>query len=180
MYRLDVAPPQAPGPAQGPCRLARTPALVSLALAASWLGVMPAMAAPTPEGEVAADDPLLASLIEEAMQKRPELLQARALARAERERVPQAGALPDPILSLGIQNDGFKSIEIGRMETSFYSIGASQTFPWFGKRGLRADAAGQQARQVEADQARARLSVEAEVRRAYLDLLLARDRKSVG
>lgn len=146
-----------------------------LALAASWLGATPALAATEPAPGPAADDPVLASLIEEAMQKRPELLQAQALTRAERERVPQARALPDPVLSLGIQNDGFKSIEIGKMETSYYSIGASQTLPWFGKRGLRAEVADLQARQAEADQARARLSVEAEVRRAYLDLLLARD-----
>ena len=144
-------------------------ALVSLGSTAAT-----AAAAPAPEG-TAEDDPLLAALVQEALERRPEILQARALVQADRERVPQAGALPDPILSLGIQNDGFKSIEIGRMETSFYSFGASQTFPWFGKRGLRADVADLQTRQAESDQARARLSVEAEVRRAYLDLLLARD-----
>ncbi len=150
--------------------------LAGVAVATSWLWpAMPALAAAEPAPDVAVDDPVLTSLVEEGMQKRPELLQAQALSRAERERVPQARALPDPILSLGIQNDGFKSIEIGKMETSFYSIGASQTVPWFGKRGLRAEVADLQARQAEADQARARLSVEAEVRRAYLDLLLARD-----
>ena len=46
--------------------------------------------------------------------------------RAERERVPQAGALPDPVLSLGIQNDGFSEIMIGKMETSFYQVMLSQ------------------------------------------------------
>ena len=60
---------------------------------------------------------------------------------AERERVPQVGALPDPVLSLGIQNDGFKEIQIGKMETSYYEIGLSQGIPWPGKRGLRTDVA---------------------------------------
>ena len=113
-------------------------AMVHVTLAIFWLGAKPALAATEPAPAAAADDPVLASLIEEAMQKRPEVLQAGALTRAERERVSQARALPDPVLSLGIQNDGFKSIEIGKMETSYYSIGASQTLPWFGKRGLRA------------------------------------------
>ena len=61
--------------------------------------------------------------------------------RAERERVPQAGALPDPVLSLGIQNDGFDEIMIGKMETSFYQVMLSQGLPWPGKRGLRTDVA---------------------------------------
>jgi outer membrane protein TolC len=114
-------------------------------------------------------------LVAEALEKNPEYAQARAALEAERQRVPQAGALPDPILSLGIQNDGFKSIEVGKMETSWYTIMASQAFPWFGKLGLRRDVATLQARQAEADLARSSLTLEADVRRAYLDLLLIRD-----
>src|SRR5262245_58943301 len=93
-------------------------------------------------------------LVAEALEKSPQYAQARASLEAERQRVPQAGALPDPILSLGIQNDGFKSIEVGKMETSWYTVMASQAFPWFGKRGLRKDLATLQARQAEADLAR--------------------------
>ena len=114
-------------------------------------------------------------LVAEALEKNPEYARVRAALEAERQRVPQAGALPDPILSLGIQNDGFKSIEVGNMETSWYAITVSQAFPWFGKRGLRRDVATLQARQAEADLARTWLTVEADVRRAYLDLLLVRD-----
>jgi outer membrane protein TolC len=52
----------------------------------------------------------------------------------------------------------------------------TQPLPWPGKRGLRARAAGLSADQAEAGVRRVRLSTEGEVRRAYLDLLLARDR----
>jgi outer membrane protein, heavy metal efflux system len=120
-------------------------------------------------------DSTLAELVREALAGRPELAQAQALAQADEARVPQARALPDPVLSLGIQNDGFDALRIGQMETSYWSVAAAQTFPWYGKRGLRARASSLGARQAGADLARARLSVQAEVERAYLDLLLVRD-----
>ena len=121
-------------------------------------------------------DPVLARLIEESLAARPELAKAEAVVHAQEERVPQVGALPDPMLQVGIQNDGFTSIEIGRMDTSFVSFMASQTFPWPGKLGLRSDVARLGSAQATTQGARARLSAEADVRRAYLDLLLARDR----
>jgi cobalt-zinc-cadmium efflux system outer membrane protein len=121
-------------------------------------------------------DPVLAQLIEQSLAERPELRQADATVRAERERIPQAGALPDPVLSLGIQNDGFSSIQVGKMETSFYQVMLSQGIPWPGKRGLREDVARLSADEAGAALARARLTTEADVRRSYLDLLLTRDR----
>ncbi len=121
-------------------------------------------------------DETLSKLIADSLAARPEVAQAKAVAHATQERVSQAGALPDPMLQVGIQNDGFRSIEIGRMGTSFVSFMASQTFPWPGKLGLREDvaklAAGQNLKAV----ARVQLSTEADVRRAYLDLVLVRDR----
>ncbi len=84
--------------------------------------------------------------------------------------------MPDPMLQVGIQNDGFTSIEIGQMPTSFVSVMATQTFPWPGKLRLREEVAQLGASQNTKLLARIRLSTEAEVRRAYLDLVLARDR----
>jgi outer membrane protein TolC len=128
-----------------------------------------------PAGPALVDDPLLRALVGEAMERRPELAQARAQIRAEQERAPQVSALPDPTLSLGIQNDGFSSIQVGKMETSFVTIMASQTFPWVGKRGLRSQVAELGTREADADLRRVLLSVVADVERAYLDLLLIRD-----
>ncbi|WP_242338221.1 MULTISPECIES: TolC family protein [Anaeromyxobacter] len=127
-------------------------------------------------GLVLPSDPVLAGLLEQSLAARPELRQADAAARAERERIPQAGALPDPVLTLGIQNDGFGEIMVGKMETSFYQVMVSQGLPWPGKRGLRTDVARLAADEAGASLSRARLTTEADVRRAYLDLLLARDR----
>lgn len=121
-------------------------------------------------------DPVLGRLIDESVAARPELHQAEATVRAERERVPQAGALPDPVLSLGLQNDGFKGIQVGKMETSWYQVMLSQGLPWPGKLGLRTDIARLSADEAGAALNRVRLTTEADVRRAYTDLLLARDR----
>ena len=151
------------------------PALALLAVALAFTGRAYAQhGAHASHG--AAPDPVLDRLIEESLAARPELRQAQEVVRAERERVPQAGALPDPTLSLGIQNDGFGEIMVGKMETSYYQVMLSQPLPWPGKLGLREDVARFGARQAEANVARARLTTEADVRRAYLDLVLVRER----
>jgi len=133
-------------------------------------------AAPAPASQPLPADPVLASLIEESLAVRPELQQATSTAAAERERIPQAGALPDPVLSLGIQNDGFSGIQVGKMETSYWQVMLSQGLPWPGKRDFRTDVARLAAEQAEAAVTRARLGAEADVRRSYVNLLLARDR----
>ena len=160
-------------------RRMRDPILAVAVLVVSALAVTPARAAAPPEEAPSASslpaDPLLRSLIRESLGRRPELLQAQATVRAERERVPQAGALPDPSLTLGIQNDGFRGIQVGKMETSYYQAMITQPLPWPGKRGLRTEVASRQAGLAEARADRARLTVEADVRRAYLELLLVRD-----
>ncbi|HSB20357.1 MAG TPA: TolC family protein [Anaeromyxobacteraceae bacterium] len=120
-------------------------------------------------------DPTLEALVRETLERRPELLQARAAVKAESQRVPQAGALPDPMLTLGIQNDGFQGIQVGKMESSFYQAMVTQPFFWPGKRGLRSEVASRDVQLAEARLQRAGLTAEADVRRAYVDLLLVRD-----
>ncbi len=141
------------------------PTLLAAALATSAVAGAPA--APS-------TDSVLDGLVREALEKSPEYARARAAVEAERERGPQAGALPDPTLSLGIQNDGFGSIQVGKMETSYYQIMLTQPLPWPGKRGARERAAEAQASAVEAQLERIHLSTTAEVERAYVDLLLVR------
>jgi outer membrane protein TolC len=149
---------------------------VALALALAALLAVARVSRAEPTEPALPADPTLSRLIAESLAARPEIAGARALADADRDQVSQAGALPDPMLQLGIQNDGFTSIEIGRMDTSFVSIMAQQTLPWPGKRGLRAEVAGLGAAQARQAIARLQLATEADVRRAYLDLVLARDR----
>ena len=123
---------------------------------------------------VPGEDPLLSSLIQEALAKYPDIQKADAAIRMDQERVPQAGVLPDPSLSLGLQNDGFKGIQVGKMETSFYSVSFTQPLPWPGKRALRKEVAALNVDVSEAARSRVQLGLEADVRRAYANLLLVR------
>jgi outer membrane protein TolC len=104
----------------------------------------------------------------------PDIGRAEASARAEGERAPQVGSLPDPTLTLGIQNDGFNGIQIGTMETSYWQVMLTQPIPWPGKLSAREAAARSQASVAGGETARLRLTTTAEVERAYVDLLLVR------
>lgn len=139
------------------------------------LALGPAARADEPERALPADG-TLDRLIRESLAVVPELARAQNIVRAEAERVPQAGAWADPMLQIGVQNMGFTSIEIGRDPMSFVSLMASQTIPWPGKPGLKREVAELGASLTMQSVRRVRLSIEADVRRAYLALLLVRDR----
>lgn len=141
---------------------------------AGWVHAQVPPTAPTIQDPAAGEDPILLSLIQEAMANNPDLGQAKTLVQASQERIPQARALPDPMLSLGIQNDGFKRIEVGQMETSFYQIMVTQPLPWPGKRAMRGEVARLGAETTDTAVERTRLSLEADVRRGYIGLLLVR------
>lgn len=151
-------------------------AALSSALVATTVLVVSLPAWAQESGTTLPTDATLRQLIDQSLTALPELAKSQAVVRAQEERVPQAGAFPDPMLQIGIQNDGFTSIEIGRMGTSYVSFMASQTFPWPGKRGLRRELAELGVTQAKQSIVRVRLSTEAEVRRVYLDLLLLHDR----
>jgi cobalt-zinc-cadmium efflux system outer membrane protein len=127
-----------------------------------------------PMGTPLTSDPTLRALVEAALAARPEIAAARAQIAAALARAPQSRALPDPTLALGIQNDGFESIQVGKMASSWVYIVASQTFPWPGKRGLREGVVTLDARGADTDLQRQLLGVAADVERAYVDLLLVR------
>lgn len=146
---------------------------------ASLLGAVLAFAVSTGTWSAAAEpasDPLLARLIKESVDARPEIKREAVAAHGDRERGAEAQAFDDPMLEIGIQNEGFSGIMVGEDPMSYYSFGLKQTLPWWGKRGLKGDVAELSAKQREALAKRLRLSTEAEVRRAYLALILARDR----
>jgi cobalt-zinc-cadmium efflux system outer membrane protein len=82
-------------------------------------------------------DPAVRVLVEQALSSSPEIGRAEAAARAEGARAPQVGSLPDPTLTLGIQNDGFNGIQIGTMETSYWQVMLTQPIPWPGKLSAR-------------------------------------------
>lgn len=97
--------------------------------------VLTAVWNPRPIHAQAPDTLRLADVVAEARQANPMLAAARFAADAVAERVSPAGALPDPMLTLGLRNrplDGFGADE--RMTMN--SIGLMQRLPWPGKLGF--------------------------------------------
>jgi len=82
-----------------------------------------------------ADTLRLADAIARARSTNPRLVASRFQAEAAAERIPQAGALPDPQLSLGFMNRPLYSFG-SREPMTMNQLQVSQMFPWPGKLGL--------------------------------------------
>jgi outer membrane protein TolC len=89
----------------------------------------------------------LATLVEEAQQKNPEIQAATHGYQAASHAAKQAGALPDTQIMLQHLSVGSPRPFAGYTNSDFayVGLGASQEFPWPGKRALRAQVAGAQA-----------------------------------
>lgn len=81
----------------------------------------------------------LPGLIEQALERNPEILAARKKLEAARQRPAQAASLPDPMLSLGYASIGgpLPGQGLGREPMARAGLMASQTLPAPGKRSLR-------------------------------------------
>jgi cobalt-zinc-cadmium efflux system outer membrane protein len=133
---------------------------------------VPAFAEQTPA--VPGDDPVLAALVEEALANNPDIRGAEEAVQAARNRPAQARSLPNPMLSAGYTNDGWRPT-LGTREMTTLAFMGAQDLPYPGKRRLRGEIAEREADQVAQQLERARLSVAARVKRAYYGLVLARD-----
>ncbi|MGZ8811660.1 MAG: TolC family protein, partial [Thermoanaerobaculia bacterium] len=119
-------------------------------------------------------DPQLEKLVSEALANAPEIASSRASLEAARRRITPAGTLADPFLSTTYQNDG-RSLSLGKAEGSFIGIMASQALPWPGKLRLAGEIAASEAKEIERGTVgRTELALEARVRNAWYDLVLAR------
>ncbi|HET7436113.1 MAG TPA: TolC family protein [Thermoanaerobaculia bacterium] len=119
-------------------------------------------------------DPQLEALVAEALANAPETVAAQASVEAARRRIVPARTLADPFLSVTYQNDG-RNISFGSQQGSFLGVMASQSIPWRGKLRLAGDIAASEAREIEHGTLdRTALTLEARVRNAWYDLVLAR------
>jgi len=116
--------------------------------------------------EEAGAGPDLADLIQEALDQNPRLRAAEIEWRAAQEKIPQAKALPDPMLSFG---HFFRSIET-RLGPQRNKLSLSQKFPFFGKLSLRGRIAAEQASVLESQLAQIRQDVTLQVKEAFYSL----------
>jgi outer membrane protein TolC len=123
---------------------------------------------------LAAEEPPLSlrDLVDEALQKNPEILAAQAKANAARQRVSQTGSLPDPMLSVGYQNEGLSKYTYGESPDAQWMFSASQTFPFPGKRSLKEDAATLEAESAAAAVDAVRVRIVSRLAESYYNLFL--------
>ncbi len=130
--------------------------------------------AQTSASRASLSDPALDALVAEALANAPEISAARSISIAARHRIVPAATLPDPFISTTYQNDG-RSLSLGKAEGSFLGLMVSQTIPWPGKLSLAGRVAESEAKEIERGAVgRSELAIEARVRNAWYDLLLAR------
>ena len=120
---------------------------------------------------IAAEEALnLQPLIDEALKNNRELLAAESRWKASTYRIPQAKSLPDPMVMIGYQNEGWNDYTFGKMEGAQWMYSVSQMFPFPGKRSLKGDMASRDAESIEASYRAARLRTIATVKELYYEL----------
>lgn len=138
-----------------------------------------------------APDPVpLTALVEEAQQKNPDIQAAIHEYRAADNGVKGAGALPDTQLMLQHLSVGSPRPFAGYTNSDFayIGIGASQQFPWPGKRALRSEVVGLDAESARAQSVVVGRTVIEQLKLAYFKLaylqqtlgVLLRDDKLLG
>jgi outer membrane protein TolC len=124
-------------------------------------------------GFSAESEPLeLQPLIEEALTNSHDLYVTDAKGKASAAKVKQAGSLPDPMLMIGYQNEGWSNYSFGRMEGAQWMYSLSQMFPFPGKRSLKGEMALRDSETAAAMNRAARLGTVARVKELYYDLFL--------
>jgi len=112
------------------------------------------------------DDPALATLVGDVLERNPEVVALRHKAEAMAERAPQARSLPDPMLGTTL----FVLPPETRVGPQQGMVAFNQKLPWFGKLELREQAALADAAAARAQAEARRLDLVTEVRRLYHEI----------
>ncbi len=111
----------------------------------------------------------LDEVVRTALAKNPAVQSAAHMVAAQRAKVPQASALPDPNVGVGWMGNARPfSVQTGD-PSSYRSVSAMQMLPFPGKRSLRGQIAGKEADASQWDLEAVRRRVVAEVKAAYYD-----------
>lgn len=115
----------------------------------------------------------LAGLVTEAEGRNPEILRARHAVSAAHEVPSRAGSLPDPMISVSLQNVPFNDIALNASPMTGILVSVSQVVPFPGKLGRREEYAQANAVTAERDADLVRALVAFRVREAYWRLSFA-------
>jgi outer membrane protein TolC len=122
--------------------------------------------------DVEAGPPLnLTKLVQEAMERNPEILATRRAVDAKRARIPQAGAWADPTVSISYGGNALPPFTVMRADpSSNRQVMAEQMIPYPGKTHLRTEIASRDADAETLAFESVERRVAAEVKQAYFDL----------
>jgi outer membrane protein TolC len=119
----------------------------------------------------AAQEPVLRvePLVQEAIERNPKIIAARERHSALKEKIPQAGALEDPMLAFGVVNLP-NNFDFNEEDMTAKEVSVSQKFPFPGKRELSEEAAAKEADAGAAEIDDIANQVAKEVKTAFYDL----------
>jgi outer membrane protein TolC len=124
-------------------------------------------------GKTLAGDLELSALLEEALKNNPDILASQAKIDAAGYRIPQSKSLPDPMVMIGYQNEGFTRYTYGKESGAEWMFSASQEFPFPGKLALKGSMAESDLESLNAMHELLIKKTEAAVKELYYDLFLA-------
>lgn len=114
--------------------------------------------------------PPVEELVARALAVSPTIAALRARVQEAREFIKPAGALPNPMLELMVQDMGFPKWTVGQDEMSMVGPQISQAFPFPGKRGARRGVARAEAEVAGVQYEQVRRQVVRDVRAVYARL----------
>jgi outer membrane protein TolC len=125
-----------------------------------------------PARDTGTDPPLsLATLVQQATERNPELLAAQRATQVRRARIPQAGAWADPTISVSYGGNALPPFTLMRADpSSARQVMAEQTIPYPGKTRLRTEIASRDADAEELAYEAAARRVARQVKEACFDL----------
>jgi len=148
--------------------------LACVLIASSCLVALPSANAQAPESRAASVEVAMLTLdraVEIALQNNPGLAGLHARADAMRTMPSQAGALPDPILSLNAMNLPTDTFDLDQEPMTQIQLALSQSFPFPGKRKLREEAVQYEVQAADALLSDRRTILAGQVRSAWWQLL---------
>lgn len=110
-------------------------------------------------------------LIDIALKENHDLLMARSGINISEYRIPQAGALPDPMVMIGYENEGWSRYTYGEMPGTRWVFSVSQMFPWPGKLSTKKEALKKETESFKSVYEKVRLNVIEELKVRYYELL---------
>jgi len=122
-------------------------------------------------GIATAEEPVLRvePLIQEAIARNPKIIAARERYSGLKEKIPQAGALEDPMLGVGVVNLP-NNFDFNQEDMTAKEVAVSQKFPFPGKRGLSEEVAAKEADAGGAEADEVANQVVKDVKTAFYDL----------